>query len=165
MVRRPSMFPWYAGPYIQLTMNLSSSLSQGFNWLALVRVDGVIYSFVDYGSQFFNDTVNLTNVVVTPTQTIVAAQAGPMQVNLTFLNPIEVRFHSSVTFNVLHMHRLKPRDWVKQSIPFSYIAFTARSLDGTSHAVQVYSHIGGRTCNRFETCRLSPALLQSGTPV
>ena len=87
-------------------MNFSSSPSQGFNWLALVRVDGVTYSFVDYGSQFFNDTVNLTNVVVTPTQTIVSAQAGPMHVNLTFLSPIEVRFHSSVTFNVLHVHHL-----------------------------------------------------------
>ena len=71
-------------------MNFSSSLSQGFNWLALVRVDGVTYSFVTFGSSY--NIVNLTNVVVTPTQTILAAQAGPMQVNLTFLNPIEVRF-------------------------------------------------------------------------
>ena len=31
---------------------------------------------------------------------MVTAQAGPMQVNLTFLNPIEVRLYSSVTFNV-----------------------------------------------------------------
>ena len=146
-------------------MNFSSSPSQGFNWLALVRVDGVTYSFVDSGSQALNDTVNLTNVVVTPTQTIVSAQAGPMQVNLTFLNPIEVRFHSSVTFNVLHMHHLKPGDWVKQSIPFSYIAFTARSLDGTSHAVQVYSHVDGGTCNRFEARRLSSASLQTRTTV
>ena len=38
-----------------------------------------------------NGTVNVTDTVITPTQTVVAAQAGPMQVNLTFLNPIEVR--------------------------------------------------------------------------
>jgi Domain of unknown function (DUF5127) len=70
-----------------------------------------------------------------------------MQVNLTFLNPIEVRFHwhSSVTSNVLHAHHLKPRDWVKQSIPFSYMAFTAGSLDGVAHAVQVYSDVSGGT--------------------
>jgi hypothetical protein len=44
--------------------------------------------------------VNLTSYTVTPTQTVVTGQAGPMQVNLTFLNPIEVRFHSIFTFNV-----------------------------------------------------------------
>jgi hypothetical protein len=47
-----------------------------------------------------NGTVNYTNITLTPTQTVVAARAGPMQVTLTFLNPIEVRFHSFVTFNV-----------------------------------------------------------------
>ncbi|KAH9164532.1 hypothetical protein EDB89DRAFT_415428 [Lactarius sanguifluus] len=48
-----------------------------------------------------------------------------MQVNLTFLNPIE------------------PGDWVKQSIPFSYLALSAKSLDGAVHAVQVYSDVSG----------------------
>ncbi|KAH8981399.1 hypothetical protein EDB86DRAFT_3131654 [Lactarius hatsudake] len=65
-----------------------------------------------------NGTVNFTDTVITPTQTVIAAQAGPMQVNLTFLNPIE------------------PGDWVKQSIPFSYLALSAKSLDGAAHAVQ-----------------------------
>ncbi|KAH9026504.1 hypothetical protein EDB85DRAFT_2291888 [Lactarius pseudohatsudake] len=51
------------------------------------------------------------------------AEAGPMQINLTFLNPIE------------------PGDWVKQSIPLSYISLTAKSLDGAAHAVQVYLDI------------------------
>ena len=46
------------------------------------------------------------------------------------------------------MHHLKPGDWVKQSIPFSYMAFTAESLNGTSHAVQVYSDVSGGACDR-----------------
>jgi hypothetical protein len=73
-----------------------------------------------------------------------------MQVNLTFLNPIEVRFNFSLFCysQFLHFHHLKPQDWVKQSIPFSYLAFTANSLDGASHAVQVYSDISGGTCSR-----------------
>ena len=58
-----------------------------------MRVDGITYSFLG-DTLLVNNTVNLTNVAVTPTQTMVAARAGPMQVNLTFLNPIEVRFHS-----------------------------------------------------------------------
>ena len=44
--------------------------------------------------------MNPTSYTITPTQTVVTGQAGPMQVNLTFLNPIEVRFHSIFTFNV-----------------------------------------------------------------
>jgi hypothetical protein len=71
-----------------------------------------------------------------------------MVVNLTFLNPIEVRFHPSVTFNVYSRIILKPQDWVKQSIPFSYMAFTATSADGAGHDVQVYSDVSGGTCHR-----------------
>ncbi|KAI0290746.1 hypothetical protein B0F90DRAFT_1652294 [Multifurca ochricompacta] len=93
-------------------------------WSVLVRVDGITYSFLG-GVPGVNATVNLTNTVVTPTQTVLSAEAGNMQVNLTFLNPIE------------------PKDWVRQSIPFSYLAFTAKSLDGAAHAVQVYSDVSG----------------------
>ena len=112
-----------------------------------MRVDGLTYSFLGDETLVVNGTVNSTNVVVTPTKTMVAAQAGPMQVNLTFLIPIEVRFifHSFVTPSVLNMHYLKPGDWVKQSIPFSYMSFTATSLDGVAHNVQVYSDVSGGT--------------------
>ncbi|KAH9013284.1 hypothetical protein EDB84DRAFT_1568730 [Lactarius hengduanensis] len=71
------------------------------NLVVLVRVDNSTYLFLGNAS---------TN-------------AGPMQIILTFLNPIE------------------PGDWVKQSIPFSYMTFTAESLDGTAHAMQVYSDL------------------------
>jgi hypothetical protein len=77
------------------------SLYQILGWSVLVRVDGLTYSFLgDVVLSILNGTVNLTSHTVTPTQTVVTGQAGPMQVNLTFLNPIEVRFHSIVTFNV-----------------------------------------------------------------
>ena len=76
----------------------SSSLCQILGWSVLVRVDGLTYSFLgDVVGNLYNFTVNSTSITITPTQTVVTAQAGPMQVNLTFLNPIEVRFHSSVT--------------------------------------------------------------------
>ncbi|KAI9464135.1 hypothetical protein BJY52DRAFT_888853 [Lactarius psammicola] len=89
-----------------------------------VRVDNITYSFLGL-SPSVDGSVNLTNTVITPTQTKLTAQAGPMQFNLTFLNPIE------------------PGDWVKQSIPFSYLSLTAESLDGAAHAVQVYSDVSG----------------------
>ena len=55
-----------------------------------VRVDNITYSFLG-DSPSVNGSVNLTNVVISPTQTKLTAEAGPMQFNLTFLNPIEVR--------------------------------------------------------------------------
>src|SRR6266851_5758109 len=42
---------------------------------------------------------SVKNTVVTPTQVILIAVAGPMQVNLTILNPIEVYFDSLDSFN------------------------------------------------------------------
>ncbi|KAN0141387.1 DUF1793 domain containing protein [Lactarius tabidus] len=90
-----------------------------------VRVDNITYSFLG-ASAWVNGSVNLTNIVISPTQTKLTAEAGPMQFNLTFLNPIE------------------PGDWVKQSIPFSYLSLTAESLDGAAHALQVYSDVSGQ---------------------
>ncbi|KAH8980366.1 hypothetical protein EDB86DRAFT_569871 [Lactarius hatsudake] len=92
------------------------------NLVVLVRVDNSTYLFLGNASTV-NTTVNFTNVAVSPTQTKLTAEAGPMQINLTFLNPIE------------------REDWVKQSIPFSYMTLTAESRDGTAHAMQVYSDL------------------------
>ncbi|KAH9026764.1 hypothetical protein EDB85DRAFT_1868788 [Lactarius pseudohatsudake] len=118
-----------SNPRISQTTTFSQLTAlQVLNLVVLVRVDNITYLFLGNASTV-NTTVNLTNVVVSPTQTKITADAGPMQINLTFLNPIE------------------PGDWVKQSIPFSYMSFTAESLDGTAHAMQVYSDInlGGRS--------------------
>ena len=36
---------------------------------------------------------------------------------------------------------MQPDDWVKQSLPFSYLTIQATSTDGQTHDVQVYSDI------------------------
>ena len=119
--------PWHgmSCQYIQLAIKFSSSLSQNIGWTVFLRVDGLAYWFLGFetviGNGTFNGTfppgvpttatggaVNFTNIVVTPTQTVVIAQAGPMQVNLTFLNPIEVRFNSSDTFDILRICHQSP---------------------------------------------------------
>jgi hypothetical protein len=49
----------------------------------------------------------------------------------------------------------KPGNWVKQSIPFSYLSFTPRSLDNSAHNVQVCTDIGpisGSTWNNRGLC-------------
>ena len=117
-------------------------VAQITGWVVLVRIDGLTYSFL--GDQpFLNGTVNITDTVITPTQTVVAAQAGPMQFNLTFLNPIEVCDRLVTLLSPLTPTPCQPGDWVKQSIPFSYVALSAKSLDGKAHSVQVYSDISG----------------------
>ena len=66
-----------------------------------MRIDGLTYAFlgdVPGASASLNGTANVTDTVITPTQTVVIGQAGPMQVNLTFLNPIEVCDHLMALF-------------------------------------------------------------------
>ena len=76
-------------------------MCQILGWSVLVRVDNVTYSVLgSVVSNLVNGTVNLKSVRFGPAGTSLGGQAGPMQVELTFLNPIEVRSHSSVTFNV-----------------------------------------------------------------
>jgi len=48
---------------------------------------------------------NVTNRVITPTQITLTVEAGPMQVNVTFLNPVEVLFESYKSLNI-HLHVL-----------------------------------------------------------
>jgi len=48
---------------------------------------------------------NVTNRVITPTQITLTVEAGPMQVNVTFFNPVEVLFESYKSLNV-HLHVL-----------------------------------------------------------
>ncbi|KAH8976457.1 hypothetical protein EDB92DRAFT_1381825 [Lactarius akahatsu] len=103
-----------------------------FNLVVLVRVDNITYLFLGSAPDI-NTTVKLTKTVISPTQTKLTAEAGPMQINLTFLNPIE------------------PQNWLKQSIPFSYMSLTAESLDGAVHALQVYSGLSADWLSGIQT--------------
>ncbi|KAI0312481.1 hypothetical protein OF83DRAFT_1067104 [Amylostereum chailletii] len=96
-------------------------------WNGLVKIDnGTTYLWLG-DSRVVTGTTNtvLKELTVTPTRTIFTIDAGPLELNITFLSPIE------------------PGDFVKQSIPFSYLSFEARSTDGSPHHVQVYTGITG----------------------
>lgn len=55
-----------------------------------MRVDGLTYSLMgQYDAK--NETANFTDMKVTPTRSIFYLQAGPMNVTVTFLTPIEVK--------------------------------------------------------------------------
>ncbi|KAI0746013.1 hypothetical protein C8Q76DRAFT_606683 [Earliella scabrosa] len=91
-------------------------------WAGKIRVDGQTYAWMGNDGSA-NGRANVTNVQVTPTRSIYVMQAGPMNITITFLSPIE------------------PDDWVKQSFPFAYVSIEATALDGATHDVQVYSDI------------------------
>ena len=53
------------------------------------------------------------------------------------------------SFYLLLTQAFKPGDWVKQSIPFSYLSLTAVSLDNSTHQFEVYSHISPSSCHYY----------------
>ncbi|KAJ6539470.1 hypothetical protein B0H19DRAFT_1213411 [Mycena capillaripes] len=94
-------------------------------WAGLVKVDETAYVFLGSpavaGTTFSKATQKSSKF--TSTQSIFVLSAGPVDLTVTFLSPVE------------------PTDLVKQSIPFAYMAVSAASTDGKSHSVQVYSDI------------------------
>jgi hypothetical protein len=69
------------------------------------------------------------SLTITPTKSIYVMQAGPVQVTLTFLSPIE------------------PQSPQLQSIPLSYLQIQAVSTDGASHTVQIMVDISAEWVN------------------
>ena len=141
-----------------LSVPTKVNVSQQLGLLVLLRINGSTYNFLGNNPTASDDlmgTVNITDTVITPTQTVFATQAGPMQVNFTFLNPIEVRDLLVALLSLLTAS-FKPGDWVKQSIPFSYLALSAKSLDGAAYTMQVYSDVTGGARIRSSRTLISP---------
>ncbi|KAJ7154108.1 DUF1793-domain-containing protein [Mycena filopes] len=94
-------------------------------WAGFVKVDGAAYVFMGTpavgGTTFTKATQK--SFTFTSTQSIFVLEAGPVELTVTFLSPVE------------------PDDLGKQSIPFSYLAVSATATDGKSHSVQVYTDI------------------------
>ncbi|KAF8485559.1 DUF1793-domain-containing protein [Gautieria morchelliformis] len=93
-------------------------------WAGFIRVDGVAYNFLgnpslDLGVQ----KATQKSFKYTSTQSTFVLSAGPVDITANFLSPVE------------------PNDFVKQSLPFSYLALAVESTDGKSHSVQVYTDI------------------------
>ncbi|KXN87094.1 hypothetical protein AN958_09304 [Leucoagaricus sp. SymC.cos] len=102
-------------------------------WDCLVRVDNQAYHWMGYE---FNPTT-LISSEITPTKTILRLKAGPAQFSATFLSPIE------------------PDDYVRQSIPFTYMYIDGFSFnDSQPHSVQVYSDITGEWATSDNSARV-----------
>ncbi|KAI0073113.1 DUF1793-domain-containing protein [Panus rudis PR-1116 ss-1] len=92
-------------------------------WLGYIRVDGTTYKFLGHDVNVPVSQAIQKNVLITATQSIFSMIAGPVNLTVTFLSPVE------------------PDDLIKQSTPFSYLSVVASSNDGKPHQVQVYSDI------------------------
>ncbi|EIM89463.1 uncharacterized protein STEHIDRAFT_52330 [Stereum hirsutum FP-91666 SS1] len=105
--------------------------SSVLGWAGYARVDGKAYRlFGDFPIATPNTEIaDISGIIITPTRTILTIPAGPITFNITFFSPIE------------------PGDWVRQSIPFSYLYLDAISTDGESHSVQVYTDISAEWCS------------------
>ncbi|KAJ6519201.1 hypothetical protein C8R45DRAFT_950524 [Mycena sanguinolenta] len=96
-------------------------------WAGFVKVDGESYSYLGAasvtGSSFTQATQK--SMTFTSTQSVFVLSAGPVDVTVTFLSPVDAT------------------DLVRQSIPMSYMHVSVASTDGATHSVQVYSDISG----------------------
>ncbi|ESK94383.1 glutaminase, partial [Moniliophthora roreri MCA 2997] len=94
-------------------------------WAGFAKVDGRAYSFLGDpnvpGATFTKAAQK--SLKFTATQSTFVLSAGPVDLTINFLSPVE------------------PSDLVKQSTPFAYMTVSAASTDGASHSVQVYSDI------------------------
>ncbi|KAI0066101.1 hypothetical protein BV25DRAFT_1797287 [Artomyces pyxidatus] len=125
-IRSPYLSSWNGLLLGPICLISAEHYFQPLGWNGLALVDGVPYIFLsDFRVPSLNTTSTLMSTVVTPTRTILTIQAGPMEFNVTFLSPIE------------------PGNWIRQSVPFSYMYIDAQSLDRQNHSVQLYSSIGG----------------------
>lgn len=122
----------------------SSDIVKILGWAGHIRVDGTNYRWLGDDAQAPSIPGNLTGKQFTPTRSIFQVQAGPMNLNVTFLSPIEVRSLSFLIMELIYLKtKLQPQDWVKQSFPFAYITVEGSSADGLPHNVQLYSDISG----------------------
>ncbi|KAH9943507.1 uncharacterized protein BXZ73DRAFT_97546 [Epithele typhae] len=126
-VRTPYLSAWLAqGSGTALNDNWPQFWTGSIlGWAGFIKVDGTAYSWMGApsvpGASFNKATQK--SLKFTSTQSIFVMSAGPVDLTVTFLSPVE------------------PDDLPTQSIPFSYVALSAAANDGGSHSVQVYADI------------------------
>ncbi|KAI0248912.1 hypothetical protein BJV78DRAFT_1378612 [Lactifluus subvellereus] len=120
-VRTPYFNFWTPVPVSDTALGQVQYITQAFpGRTALVRIDGVTHSI--FGQLAYATQTSVIGRNVTPTRTVFTFQIGPIALTATFFSPIE------------------PGNWVRQSTPFTYLAFELNATDGNTHDVQLYVH-------------------------
>ncbi|KAF8883843.1 hypothetical protein BD779DRAFT_1674373 [Infundibulicybe gibba] len=118
-IRSPYFNCWLPNPGTDSWPTFWNDRNQVLGWTGYIKIDGVSFEWL--GST--GNGSNPTRTEITPTRTILSFTAGSMELEVTFLSPIE------------------PTDLVRQSFPFTYMYLTANATDGANRSVQVYSDI------------------------
>ncbi|KAB5594674.1 hypothetical protein CTheo_1821 [Ceratobasidium theobromae] len=92
-------------------------------WAGYVRVDGQVYTFLGLPNIAGATQATQKKMQFTATKSTFVLSAGPVDLTVQFLSPVE------------------PTDYLRQSLPFSYMTLTAKSTDGAAHSVQFYTDI------------------------
>lgn len=105
---------------------------QNLTWSVIARIDGQAYSL--FGVPIPGSGVEAASVQsaeYTSTHTTFTLTAGSATFVLDFLSPIS------------------PLDYVRQSLPFSYVTVSASGIDGSKPDVQIYSDIDNSWIGQF----------------
>ncbi|KAA6412514.1 MAG: glutaminase [Lasallia pustulata] len=125
-VRNPFLSAWMPGNQLRNLPTATPQFWAGQNLTLgiLALVNGNIYSLFGVTSQV--DGSNAAYVVsaeYTATHTIFVLDAGSARFTLDFFSPVS------------------PNDYIRQSLPFSYLTISVHISDRSSHRIQVYCDI------------------------
>lgn len=128
-VRNPFLSAWVPGghsndfPHAQVQFWAGQPLC----WTILARINSKTYSLSGAPQVLPNCLfASQSSINYTSTHTIVELEAGSVGFTLDFFSPVS------------------PKDYVRQSIPFSYFTVTAQIKDGSSHTIEIMSGIDAR---------------------
>lgn len=128
-VRNPFLSAWVPGDHATNFPQAQAQFwaGQPLGWSILARVDSKTYSLFGAPKGIPNcPLASQISVNYTSTHTIVELEAGQVDFTLDFFSPVS------------------PKNYIRQSVPFSYFTVTAQSKGGSSHNVQIMSSIDAR---------------------
>ncbi len=81
---------WIDFPIIEWVIPTLWNISHA-GWYCSIQVDGVPYRLMGFDGTVITNASTQLSIGITPTQTVVEMQAGPVNVSMNFLSPITVR--------------------------------------------------------------------------
>ncbi|RDW72186.1 DUF1793-domain-containing protein [Coleophoma crateriformis] len=123
-VRNPYLSAWVPGSWVNTLPEIEAQFwaGQRLTWSIAARVDGVTYNLFGVPNPGTSTkSAIVRNAQYTATNSLFTLHAGPAIITLDFFSPVS------------------PTNYLRQSLPFSYLTIGASSISATT--VEVYSDI------------------------
>ncbi|KAL2817356.1 hypothetical protein BJX63DRAFT_110228 [Aspergillus granulosus] len=130
-VRNPYLSAWMPSDQVQMLPYAEPQFwaGQSLTWSVMARVDGQAYSLMSIPSPGAKiQPAVVRSAEYTATHSVFTLEAGSVSFVLDFFSPIS------------------PSNYLRQSLPFSYLTVTVSGADGND--IQIYSSIDGRWAGR-----------------